>query len=70
MNSVVCRVQLVNEDKSLFAESVIRDEAYEREIQGAYDSSRAFSLCLVSESGQRALVGIIFPERSDSFDFV
>ena len=49
LNSVVCRVQLVNEDKSLFAESVIRDEAYEREIQGAYDSTRAFSIFLISD---------------------
>jgi hypothetical protein len=25
---------------------------------------------LVSDSGQRAVIGIIFPERNDSFDFI
>lgn len=74
VNSVVCRVQLINEDKTLFAESVIKgDEGqgdYDAHVQRAYDSTRAYSISLMSESGQRANVGVIFPERNDSFDFI
>ena len=43
---------------------------YDTHITRAYDSSRAFSLVLVSDQGQRATVGIMFPERNDSFDFI
>jgi hypothetical protein len=70
-NSVVCRIQLVNEDKSMFAESKITDGTnYDSHLQRAYDSTRAFALVLVSESGQKASVGIIFSERNDSFDLI
>ena len=31
---------------------------------------RAFAVMLVSENGQKAQIGIIFPERNDSFDFI
>ena len=55
----------------MFAESVVRDgSTYETHVQRAYDSTRAYSLLLISESGQRANVGLIFPERNDSFDFI
>lgn len=70
-NSIVCRIQLMNADKSLFAESRITDgTTYDTHLQRAYDSTRAFALVLVSETGQKASVGIIFTERNDSFDFI
>ena len=43
---------------------------YDTHITRAYDSSRAFALVLVSDEGQRATVGIMFPDRNDSFDFI
>ena len=70
-NSTVCKVQLVNEDNSMFAQSVITDgNDYETHILRAYDSTRAYSLVLISDSGQKASVGIMFTERNDSFDFI
>lgn len=66
-----CKIQLVNEDQSVFAASTITDgSTYDTHITRAYDSSRAFALVLVSDSGQRATVGLMFPERNDSFDFI
>jgi hypothetical protein len=51
-NSTVCKVQLVNEDNSMFAQSVITDgNDYETHILRAYDSTRAYSLVLISDSG-------------------
>ena len=38
-------------------------------MQPCYDSSRFFALVLVSEAGQKAMIGIGFPDRNDSFDF-
>ena len=47
-----CKIMLVNEDESLFAQSTITDgSTYDTHITRAYDSSRAFALVLVSESG-------------------
>ena len=70
-NSVKCRIQFLNEtDKSLFAESVLEDgTAYDNLITRAYDSTRAFAITLISATGQKAPVGVLFPERNDSFDF-
>ena len=40
-------------------------------MQRTVDSSRFFALLLVNEkTGQRANIGLQFPERNDSFDFV
>mmetsp|Transcript_28188 Transcript_28188/g.21074 ORF Transcript_28188/g.21074 Transcript_28188/m.21074 type:complete len:121 (+) Transcript_28188:140-502(+) len=65
------KIQLINEpDNSLFAQALIQDENYDPFVQRCYDSSRFFALVLVSDSGQRAMIGIGFPERNDSFDFV
>ena len=65
------KIQLVNEDETLFASSTITDgTTYDTHITRAYDSSRAFALVLVSDTGQRATVGIMFPDRNDSFDFI
>ena len=62
---------LVNEDDTLFAQSTITDgSTYDTHITRAYDSSRAFALVLVSGEGQRAVVGVMFPDRNDSFDFI
>ena len=70
-DSIICKIQLVNEDASLFAQSVLTDGTnYDAHVQRAYDSLRAFGLLLVSDNGDKALVGIIFPERNDSFDFI
>ena len=64
-------VQLVNNDGSLFAESTFETSDYERFVQRCVDSSRFFALLLVNEqTGQKANIGIQFPERNDSFDFV
>lgn len=66
-----CKIMLVNDDESLFAQSTITDgSTYDTHVTRAYDSSRAFALVLVSDSGQKANVGIMFPERNDSFDFI
>ena len=62
---------LCNDDETLFAQSMITDgSTYDTHITRAYDSSRAFALVLVSEAGQRAVVGLMFPDRNDSFDFI
>ena len=55
----------------MFAQSVITDgNDYETHILRAYDSTRAYSLVLISDSGQKASVGMMFTERNDSFDFI
>ncbi|CDW91370.1 adaptin ear-binding coat-associated protein 1 necap-1 [Stylonychia lemnae] len=66
----ICKVQLINEDDSLFAQSVITVEDYDPFVQRCFDSSRFFALMLVNDNGQKALVGVGFPERNDSFDFI
>lgn len=66
-----CKIQLVNEDDTLFAQSKLIDgSTYDTHITRAYDSIRAFALVLVSDDGQKATVGIMFPDRNDSFDFI
>lgn len=66
-----CKVQLVNEsDGGLFAQAVITDEDYDKVVQRCFDSSRFFALLLQNENGQKAMVGVGFPERNDSFDFI
>lgn len=69
-NSNKCKVQLVNEDNTLFAQSVFNDENYDPFVQRCFDSSRFFALLLTHENGQKALVGVGFPERNDSFDLI
>ena len=55
----------------MFAQSVMTDgNDYETHILRAYDSTRAYSLVLISDSGQKACVGMMFTERNDSFDFI
>lgn len=66
-----CKVQLLNEaDNSLFAQALILDEDYDKIVQRCFDSSRFFALLLINDNGQKAMVGVGFPERNDSFDFV
>ena len=66
-----CKIQLVNEDETIFAQTILTDgKTYDTHIQRAYDSTRAYSLMLTSDTGQKAMVGIMFPERNDSFDFI
>ncbi len=66
-----CKVQLLNEnDGQLFAEAIITDENYDPIVQRCFDSSRFFALVLQNENGQKAMIGIGFPERNDSFDFI
>ena len=66
-----CKIQLVNEDDSIFAQSVLTDgSTYDTHVQRAYDSTRAYSLLLTSDTGQKAMIGMMFPERNDSFDFI
>ena len=55
----------------MFAQSIIKDDKWENFVQRTVDSSRFFALLLVNEkTGQRANIGLQFPERNDSFDFV
>ena len=55
----------------MFVESVFQDEDYTKFVQRCVDSSRFFAVLLVNEkTGQRANIGIQFPERNDSFDFI
>lgn len=49
---------------------MILDENYDSIVQRCFDSTRFFALLLTSDNGQKAMVGIGFPERNDSFDFV
>ena len=66
-----CKIQLINDDDTMFAQSTITDgSTYDTHITRAYDSSRAFAIVLVSAEGQRATIGIMFPDRNDSFDFI
>ena len=55
----LCKIMLVNEDSTLYAQSLLRDgSTYETHVTRAADSVRAFALTLVSDAGQRATVGI------------
>ena len=69
-NSNRCKVQLINEDNTIFAQSIFNDENYDPYVQRCFDSSRFFAILLTSENGQKAMVGVGFPERNDSFDFI
>ncbi len=69
-NNNKCKIQLVNEDGTLFAQSVLKEENYDQYVQRCFDSSRYFAILLTSDNGQKALIGAGFPDRNDSFDFV
>ena len=69
-NSNLCKIQLINEDNSMFAQSLINEENCDPYVQRCFDSSRFFAILLQNDNGQKALVGIGFPERNDSFDFL
>lgn len=64
------KIQLVNADNTMFAESLIYTPDYEQFVQPCMDSSRFFAILIVNPStGQKANIGLQFPERNDSFDF-
>ena len=67
-----CKIVMVNEaDGSLFAQTTIVTDEYEKFVQRTIDSSRFFAILLVNEqTGQKANIGLQFPERNDSFDFI
>ena len=66
-----CKIKFVNEDNTVFAESAFKNDNYEQYIQRCVDSSRFFAVLLVNpQTGQKANIGVQFPERHDSFDFV
>ena len=66
-----CKIQFVNEDNTLFAQTQFAQENYEQYVQRCIDSSRFFAILLINEqSGQRANIGVQYPERNDSFDFI
>lgn len=54
----------------MFAQCIFPDENYDPYVQRCFDSSRFFALLLLSDNGQKAMVGVGFPERNDSFDFI
>jgi len=65
-----CKIKLVNADQTVFAETTIPNDKHEPFVQACTDSSRFFAVLLVNEkTGQKANVGLQFPERNDSFDF-
>ena len=49
INTIKCKVSLVNGDGTVFAESVFEAEDYGRFVQRCVDSSRFFALLLVNE---------------------
>ena len=66
-----CKIQFVNEDNSLFAQTQFQQENYDQFVQRCVDSSRFFAILLINEqTGQKANIGVQFPERNDSFDFI
>ena len=64
-----CSIQLINDDRSIFAESKIKGD-YERQLQRCYDSTRFFALQVENEKGQKAMLGMGFTDRNDAFDLV
>ena len=62
-------VQLLNDDKTVFAETLIED-TYDRKIDRWYDSTRFFAILIENAKGQKANIGIGFVDRNDSFDFI
>ena len=44
-----CKIQLVNDDGSVFAQSIIKDDKWENLVQRTVDSSRFFALLLINE---------------------
>ena len=71
LGSDTCKILLVNEDNTVFAESSFKNENWEQYIQRCMDSSRFFAVLLVNPTtGQKANIGVQFPERNDSFDFI
>mmetsp|Transcript_15359 Transcript_15359/g.25968 ORF Transcript_15359/g.25968 Transcript_15359/m.25968 type:complete len:127 (-) Transcript_15359:552-932(-) len=66
-----CSIELVNDDGTVFAASKFSGETYEHQVQRCVDSSRFFALLLVNpQTNQRVSIGVQFPERNDSFDFI
>ena len=66
-----CKIIFVNEDGTSFAQSSFSSDNYDATVQRCVDSSRFFAVLLVNEqTGQKANIGVQFPERNDSFDFV
>jgi hypothetical protein len=67
----VCLIEFVNEDGSIFATSSISDGQFDHYVSRCTDSSRFFALLLINpQTQQRANIGVQFPERNDSFDFM
>ena len=62
-------IQLVNEDKSIFAECKI-EESYDKKIDRCYDSTRFFAILIENDQGQKANIGLGFTDRNDAFDFI
>ena len=64
-----CAIQLVNEDKTIFAETKIQGD-YETRVQRCYDSTRFFALQVENDQGQKAMLGMGFTDRNDAFDLI
>ena len=62
-------IQLVNDDKTTFAESTVID-SYDKKIDRWYDSTRFFAILIENEKGQKANIGLGFTDRNDAFDFI
>ena len=62
-------IQMVNDDKSIFAECRI-DDSYDKKIDRCYDSTRFFAILIENDKGQKANIGIGFVDRNDAFDFI
>jgi hypothetical protein len=71
VGATTCKITFVNEDGANFAQSTFSSDSYDHVVQRCVDSSRFFAVLLVNEqTGQKANIGVQFPERNDSFDFI
>lgn len=64
-----CVIQLLNDDKTVFAECKI-DDSYDKKIDRWYDSTRFFAILIENDKGQKANIGVGFVDRNDAFDFI
>ena len=64
-------IQLINIDDTTFAECTVEME-YDSMVQRCYDSSRFFALLIKNPGNptQKAMIGVGFDDRNDSFDFI
>jgi adaptin ear-binding coat-associated protein 1/2 len=63
------KVSMINPDKTVWGSGYVGQD-YLEHIERCFDSSRFFAVKIVNENGQAAVLGIGFPDRNISFDFI